>query len=113
MQQLVGRGVAMTLSPRGVLQSSERIVYDASEAVVWFFSDEVDGRMDEFREVWESVSKTGHRVRGYICLFTSMPWVMYLLCVVVNMAKQKQCEDVRVLSFDLQVVTVPVDRGLK
>ena len=68
------------------------------------FSDEVDGLMDEFRKVWESVSKTGHRVRGYICLFTSMPWVMYLLCVVVNMAKQKQCEDVRLLSSDLPVV---------
>jgi hypothetical protein len=29
---------------------------------------------------------------------------MYLLCVVVNMAKQKQCEDVRLLPFDLQGV---------
>ena len=104
LQQLVGRRIAMTLSPRGVLQSSERIVYDAHEAVVRFFSVEVNGCMDEPRKVWESVSKTGHRMRGYICLFTSMPWVMYLLCVVVNMAKQKQCEDVRLLPFDLQVV---------
>ena len=31
------RRVATALLPRGVLHSSERIVYDAHEAVVWFF----------------------------------------------------------------------------
>ena len=57
MQKLVGRRVATSLSPCGVLQTSGFIVYDVYEAVVCFLSDEVDECMDEFREVWENVSK--------------------------------------------------------
>ena len=54
-------------------------MYDVYEAVVCFLSDEVDECMDEFREVWENerVQDCGHRVRGYVCLFTPMSWVMY------------------------------------
>jgi mediator of RNA polymerase II transcription subunit 14 len=56
-QQLVGQRAATALSPRGVLQLSGRIVYDAHKRVVCFLLDDVDGCMDGFREVWESVSK--------------------------------------------------------
>ncbi|KAI0248188.1 mediator complex subunit MED14-domain-containing protein [Lactifluus subvellereus] len=87
VQQLVGRRVTTASSSRGVLRPSRRIVYDAHEAVVCFLSDEVDGCMDEFREEWESVSK-----------------IVVIAREVVNMAKEKQWEDVRLLSFDLQTV---------
>ena len=83
-------------------------MYDAHEAVVCFLSDEVDGCMDEFKEEWESVSKIVVIAReGTSFLFG------FSLCsdgcadvggVVVNMAKAKQWEDVRLLSFDLQTV---------
>ncbi|KAI9442706.1 MED14-domain-containing protein [Lactarius indigo] len=87
VQQLVGRRIATASTSRGVLRPSRRIVYDAHEAVVCFLSDEVDGCMDEFKEEWESVSK-----------------IVVIAREVVNMAKAKQWEDVRLLSFDLQTV---------
>ncbi|KAF8482456.1 MED14-domain-containing protein [Russula ochroleuca] len=86
VQQLVGRRIA-TASSQGVLRPSRRIVYDAHEALVCFLSDEVEGCMDEFKEEWESVSK-----------------IVVIAREVVNMAKEKQWEDVRLLSFDLQTV---------
>ncbi|KAH9963764.1 mediator complex subunit MED14-domain-containing protein [Russula dissimulans] len=87
VQQLVGRRIATASSSQGVLRPSRRIVYDAHEALVCFLSDEVDGCMDEFKEEWESVSK-----------------IVVIAREVVNMAKEKQWEDVRLLSFDLQTV---------
>ncbi|KAN0107393.1 Mediator complex subunit MED14 domain containing protein [Russula decolorans] len=86
VQQLVGRRIA-TASSQGVLRPSRRIVYDAHEALVCFLSDEVEGCMDEFKEEWESVSK-----------------IVVIAREVVNMAKEMQWEDVRLLSFDLQTV---------
>lgn len=87
VQQLVGRRIATASTSRGVLRPSRRIVYDAHEAVVCFLSDEVDGCMDEFKEEWKSVSK-----------------IVVIAREVVNMAKAKQWDDVRLLSFDLQTV---------
>ncbi|KAI0292502.1 mediator complex subunit MED14-domain-containing protein [Multifurca ochricompacta] len=87
VQELVGRRVTTASASRGVLRPSKHIVYDAHEAVVCFLSDEVDGCMDEFKDGWESVSK-----------------IVVIAREVVNMAKEKQWEDVRLLSFDLQTV---------
>ncbi|KAI0273942.1 mediator complex subunit MED14-domain-containing protein [Russula aff. rugulosa BPL654] len=86
VQQLVGRRIA-TASSQGVLRPSRRIVYDAHEALVCFLSDEVEGCINEFKEEWESVSK-----------------IVVIAREVVNMAKEKQWDDVRLLSFDLQTV---------
>jgi len=59
VQQLVGRRIATTSesSSQGVLRPSRPIVYDTHEALVFFLLDEVDVCMDEFKKVWESVSK--------------------------------------------------------
>jgi mediator of RNA polymerase II transcription subunit 14 len=64
--------------------------------------------MDEFGEEWESVSKiVVITCEGNAITFTPMSCVMYScwgVCAVVNMAKEKQWEDVQLLSFDLQTV---------
>lgn len=54
VQQPVGRRAGLG---KGVIRPSKRIVYDATEAVVCFLADEVEGCVNEFLEEWAKVSK--------------------------------------------------------
>ncbi|EIM79913.1 MED14-domain-containing protein [Stereum hirsutum FP-91666 SS1] len=84
VQQPVGRRAGLG---KGVIRPSKRIVYDANEAVVCFLADEVEGCVTEFLEEWAKVSK-----------------IVVIAREVAKMAKEKQWQDVRLLSFDLQTV---------
>ncbi|KAI0316938.1 mediator complex subunit MED14-domain-containing protein [Amylostereum chailletii] len=84
VQQPVGRRAGAARG-RGVIRPSKRIVYDASEAVVCFLADEVEGCVDMFLNEWRSVSK-----------------IVVIAREVAQMAKR--WKDVRLVSFDLQTV---------
>ncbi|KII92020.1 hypothetical protein PLICRDRAFT_103790 [Plicaturopsis crispa FD-325 SS-3] len=70
-----------------IIRPSKRIIYDASEAVVSFLSENVDNCVDEFLEEWAKVSK-----------------MVVIAREVAQMAKDKIYPDIRLLSFDLQTV---------
>ncbi|KAI0785537.1 MED14-domain-containing protein [Abortiporus biennis] len=70
-----------------VIRPSKRIIYDTTEAVVCFLSEDVDKCVDEFLEEWARVSK-----------------MVVIAREVAQMATEKNWKDVRLLSFDLQTV---------
>jgi mediator of RNA polymerase II transcription subunit 14 len=70
-----------------VIRPSKRIIYDTTEAVVSFLSENVNTCVDEFLEEWARVSK-----------------MVVIAREVAQMAKHKKWRDVRLLSFDLQTV---------
>ncbi|KDQ53591.1 hypothetical protein JAAARDRAFT_39281 [Jaapia argillacea MUCL 33604] len=70
-----------------IIRPSKRIIYDTTEAVVSFLSENVDKCVDEFLEEWARVSK-----------------MVVIAREVAQMAKERQWRDVRLLSFDLQTV---------
>ncbi|KIJ59729.1 hypothetical protein HYDPIDRAFT_118235 [Hydnomerulius pinastri MD-312] len=87
VQQPVGKRAAPGQSSSDIIRPSKRIIYDATEAVVSFLSEEVDTCVDEFLEEWARVSK-----------------MVVIAREVARMAKEKKWQDVRLLSFDLQTV---------
>ncbi|KAF9220121.1 MED14-domain-containing protein [Gyrodon lividus] len=87
VQQPVGKRAAAGRSNSDTIRPSKRIIYDATEAVVSFLSEQVDTCVDEFLEEWARVSK-----------------MVVIAREVARMAKEKRWQDVRLLSFDLQTV---------
>ena len=57
VQQPVGKRAAAGRSSSDIIRPSKRIIYDATEAVVSFLSEQVDTCVDEFLEEWARVSK--------------------------------------------------------
>ncbi|KAF8893946.1 mediator complex subunit MED14-domain-containing protein [Infundibulicybe gibba] len=84
VQQPMGKKAAGTSS---IIRPSKRIIYDTTEAVVSFLSENVNTCVDEFLEEWARVSK-----------------MVVIAREVAQMAKKKEWEDIRLLSFDLQTV---------
>ncbi|KAJ8518069.1 hypothetical protein ONZ45_g4838 [Pleurotus djamor] len=84
VQQPMGKP---TSSHNAVIRPSKRIIYDTKEAVVSFLSENVNTCVDEFLEEWARVSK-----------------MVVIAREVAQMAKSKQWNGVRLLSFDLQTV---------
>ncbi|KAN0076709.1 Mediator complex subunit MED14 domain containing protein [Tylopilus felleus] len=87
VQQPVGKRAAAGRSSTDIIRPSKRIIYDATEAVVSFLSEQVDTCVDEFLEEWARVSK-----------------MVVIAREVAQMSKIKKWRDVRLLSFDLQTV---------
>ncbi|KAF8552437.1 MED14-domain-containing protein [Imleria badia] len=87
VQQPVGKRAAAGRSSSDIIRPSKRIIYDATEAVVSFLSEQVDTCVDEFLEEWARVSK-----------------MVVIAREVAQMAKIRKWRDVRLLSFDLQTV---------
>ncbi|KDR75325.1 hypothetical protein GALMADRAFT_249364 [Galerina marginata CBS 339.88] len=83
VQQPMGK----TASGSTVIRPSKRIIYDTTEAVVSFLSENVNTCVDEFLEEWARVSK-----------------MVVIAREVAQMAKHTKWRDVRLLSFDLQTV---------
>ncbi|TFY60186.1 hypothetical protein EVJ58_g5313 [Rhodofomes roseus] len=83
VQQPVGKRAGSS----SVIRPSKRIIYDTTEAIVSFLSEDVDKCVDEFLEEWARVSK-----------------IVVIAREVAQMATEKQWTDVRLLSFDLQTV---------
>jgi mediator of RNA polymerase II transcription subunit 14 len=69
VQQPVGRRAG---AGTGVIRPSQRIVYDANEAIVSFLSDKVEGCVDMFVKEWNSVSKIVAIAREGTCLLTQL-----------------------------------------
>ncbi|KAJ7287402.1 mediator complex subunit MED14-domain-containing protein [Mycena rebaudengoi] len=82
VQQPMGKTAGST-----VIRPSKRIIYDTTEAVVSFLSENVNTCVDEFLEEWARVSK-----------------MVVIAREVAQMSKEKKWPDVRLLSFDLQTV---------
>ncbi|TFK74569.1 MED14-domain-containing protein [Pluteus cervinus] len=83
VQQPMGR----TTTTSSVIRPSKRIIYDTTEAVVSFLSENVNTCVDEFLEEWARVSK-----------------MVVIAREVAQMAKKDELRGVRLLSFDLQTV---------
>ncbi|KAF9559893.1 MED14-domain-containing protein [Agrocybe pediades] len=72
---------------RTVIRPSKRIIYDTTEAVVSFLSENVNTCVDEFLEEWARVSK-----------------MVVIAREVGKMARLPEWDGVRLLSFDLKTV---------
>ncbi|RDB24861.1 Mediator of RNA polymerase II transcription subunit 14 [Hypsizygus marmoreus] len=83
VQQPMGK----TAGTSTVIRPSKRIIYDTTQAVVSFLSENVNTCVDEFLEEWARVSK-----------------MVVIAREVGQMAKEGTWQDVRLLSFDLQTV---------
>ncbi|THH30411.1 hypothetical protein EUX98_g3773 [Antrodiella citrinella] len=83
VQQPIGKRAGSS----AIIRPSKRIIYDTTEAVVSFLSEDIDKCVDEFTEEWARVSK-----------------MVVIAREVGQMAADKHCADVRLLSFDLQTV---------
>ncbi|KAF9268802.1 MED14-domain-containing protein [Marasmius fiardii PR-910] len=83
VQQPMGK----TAGTSTVIRPSKRIIYDTTEAVVSFLSENVNTCVDEFLEEWARVSK-----------------MVVIAREVAQMSKKKGKEDISLLSFDLQTV---------
>ncbi|KAI6045803.1 mediator complex subunit MED14-domain-containing protein [Pisolithus marmoratus] len=86
VQQPVGKRAAARAT-NNIIRPSKRIVYDATEAVVSFLSENVDACVDEFLEEWARVSK-----------------MVVIAREIARMGKERKWQDVQLLSFDLQTV---------
>ncbi|KAJ7188529.1 mediator complex subunit MED14-domain-containing protein [Mycena filopes] len=84
VQQPMGK----TAGTSSVIRPSKRIIYDTTEAVVSFISENVNTCVDEFLEEWARVSK-----------------MVVIAREVAQMSKEKKWPDIRLLSFDLQTVS--------
>ncbi|KAG6821038.1 hypothetical protein H0H93_007928 [Arthromyces matolae] len=83
VQQPMGKTAGTT----AVIRPSKRIIYDTTQAVVSFLSENVNTCVDEFLEEWARVSK-----------------MVVIAREVAQMAKESIWDDVCLLSFDLQTV---------
>ncbi|KAH8108107.1 mediator complex subunit MED14-domain-containing protein [Cristinia sonorae] len=83
VQQPVGKRAGTS----AIIRPSKRIIYDTTEAVVTFLSEDIDKCVDEFLEGWARVSK-----------------MVVIAREVGQMAADKHLAEVRLLSFDLQTV---------
>ncbi|KAG6862349.1 hypothetical protein C0995_016047 [Termitomyces sp. Mi166 len=83
VQQPMGK----TAGTSTVIRPSKRIIYDTTQAVVSFLSENVNTCVDEFLEEWARVSK-----------------MVVIAREVAQMAKESSWDDVSLLSFDLQTV---------
>lgn len=83
VQQPIGKKARTS----NIIRPSKAIIYDTTEAVVSFLSEDVDKCVDEFLEEWANVSK-----------------MVVIAREVARMAKVRNWHDVRLLSFDLQTV---------
>ncbi|KAK7057435.1 mediator of RNA polymerase II transcription subunit 14 [Favolaschia claudopus] len=83
VQQPMGK----TAGTSSVIRPSKRIIYDTTEAVVSFVSENVNTCVDEFLEEWARVSK-----------------MVVIAREVAQMSKEKKWPDIRLISFDLQTV---------
>ncbi|KAF8629115.1 hypothetical protein AX17_005701 [Amanita inopinata Kibby_2008] len=83
VQQPLGKNA----SANAVIRPSKRIIYDTTEAVVSFLSENVNTCVDEFLEEWARVSK-----------------MVVIAREVAQMSKDKSWHGVQLLSFDLQTV---------
>ncbi|KAJ7668443.1 mediator complex subunit MED14-domain-containing protein [Mycena polygramma] len=83
VQQPMGK----TAGTSSVIRPSKRIIYDTTEAVVSFVSENVNTCVDEFLEEWARVSK-----------------MVVIAREVAQMSKEQKWPDIRLLSFDLQTV---------
>ncbi|KAJ7078861.1 mediator complex subunit MED14-domain-containing protein [Mycena belliarum] len=84
VQQPMGK----TAGTSSVIRPSKRIIYDTTEAVVSFVSENVNTCVDEFLEEWARVSK-----------------MVVIAREVAKMSEEKKWPDIRLLSFDLQTVS--------
>ncbi|KAJ7497072.1 mediator complex subunit MED14-domain-containing protein [Mycena latifolia] len=84
VQQPMGK----TAGTSSVIRPSKRIIYDTTEAVVSFLSENVNTCVDEFLEEWARVSK-----------------MVVIAREVAQISKEKKWPDIRLLSFDLQTVS--------
>ncbi|KAG6829450.1 hypothetical protein H0H92_004510 [Tricholoma furcatifolium] len=83
VQQPMGK----TAGTSAIIRPSKRIIYDTTQAVVSFLSENVNTCVDEFLEEWARVSK-----------------MVVIAREVAQMAKKSGWDDVTLLSFDLQTV---------
>ncbi|KAM6502426.1 Mediator complex subunit MED14 domain containing protein [Amanita muscaria] len=83
VQQPMGKNA----NASAVIRPSKRIIYDTTEAVVSFLSENVNTCVDEFLEEWARVSK-----------------MVVIAREVAQMSKDKNWQGVQLLSFDLQTV---------
>ncbi|KAF8621558.1 hypothetical protein AX15_007725 [Amanita polypyramis BW_CC] len=83
VQQPMGKNT----NANAVIRPSKRIIYDTTEAVVSFLSENVNTCVDEFLEEWARVSK-----------------MVVIAREVAQMSKDKDWQGVQLLSFDLQTV---------
>ncbi|TCD64872.1 mediator complex subunit [Steccherinum ochraceum] len=83
VQQPIGKRAGSS----AIIRPSKRIIYDTTEAVVSFLSEDIDQCVDEFLEEWAKVSK-----------------MVVIAREVGLMAADKHWAEVRLLSFDLQTV---------
>ncbi|KAF9484518.1 MED14-domain-containing protein [Pholiota conissans] len=90
VQQPMGK----TAGGGAIIRPSKRIIYDTTEAVVSFLSENVNTCVDEFLEEWARVSK-----------------MVVIAREVAQMSKHKKWSDVRLLSFDLQTVEFTYAEG--
>ncbi|KAI0072724.1 MED14-domain-containing protein [Panus rudis PR-1116 ss-1] len=84
VQQPVGKRASSSSS---IIRPSKRIIYDSSQAMVSFLSEDVETCVEEFLEEWAKVSK-----------------MVVIAREVAQMATDKRWAGVRLLSFDLQTV---------
>ncbi|KAJ7072524.1 mediator complex subunit MED14-domain-containing protein [Mycena amicta] len=84
VQQPMGKNATSS----SIIRFSKRIIYDATDAVVSFVSENVDTCVPEFLEEWARVSK-----------------MVVIAREVAQMSKEKTWSDIRLLSFDLQTVS--------
>ena len=87
-----------------IIRPSKRIIYDTTEAVVSFLSENVDTCVNEFLEEWARVSKMVVIAREGKSIGNKVCDILVTLCVVAKMAKDSKWSDVHLLSFDLQTV---------
>jgi mediator of RNA polymerase II transcription subunit 14 len=83
----VQRPVGKSTGNSNIIRPSTSIIYDTTEAVVCFLSDNVDTCVNEFLEEWARVSK-----------------IVVIAREVSQMAQAKDSNDIKLLSFDLQTV---------
>lgn len=115
VQQPMGRKAG---SSSTVIRPSKRIIYDTTEAVVSFLSENVNTCVDEFLEEWARVSKMVVIAREGECYCDTGCTHADDFAAVAQMSKQQNWHDVKLLSFDLQTVefayaAVSVDRYYK
>lgn len=87
-----------------IIRPSKRIIYDTTEAVVSFLSENVDTCVDEFLEEWARVSKMVVIAREGKSTDQWLWNIILTLYLVAKMAKDFNWSDVHLLSFDLQTV---------
>jgi len=102
VQQPLGKSAATST----VIRPSKRIIYDTTEAVVSFLSENIGTCVDEFTEEWARVSKMVVIARegtSACCIHIVCKLTFYNF-IVAQMSKEKDWKDIQLISFDLQTV---------